>query len=442
MSDHDKPGVFRRIADQVEDTAEKAIRQVVRHEEHEEHEEHEGHHHTGAHEPVIVNVTVPVTVQCCPPGSPGGGGTPGGAPGRPVHGTGSSDGTVTGGITSQGGVLGVVTRPPTIWPGTRTQLFLPFLLVRANAGDTGLRPVSGVFWESPDIFVLPGVAPANAPAIPADLGGIAQAGTDNTVYAHVWNLGQAQAVDVLVEFYWFNPALSFSSDQAHLIGAVWTNLAARSQAGSHRVVKCPASWPAMYVNGGHECLVVRVSEPVTDPLAGPAWDASQNRHIAQRNIHVMAAATVNPHVAGPPGAGLAAAAPAGASLPTIGIDVGPMFGGTAQVAVSRADATTMPWLHLVTMSRGATFGTAAPTGDVGITAPVPSGSGVPNLGAVPDPRAAGLIADTQGVVGDGRQIAFYASDANPGAGSSHIYRVTGTQDGTIFGGYTVVLLGS
>ena len=74
--------------------------------------------------------------------------------------------------------------------------------------------------------------------------------------------------------------------------------------------------------------------------------------------------------------------------------------------------------------------------------PCPAGSGVPNLGGVPDPRGAGLMGDTQGVTADGQQVAVHATDANPGAGNAHVYRVNGHQDGAIFGGYTVVVTGS
>jgi hypothetical protein len=434
MSEREGEGHLRRLVDGVEDAVEAAVKGVAAAADkvedavertftgHDDDEEERHRHHRHRHRDDDVTVTVNVNVSCCPPGGgPGPGG--GGPPGRPGHVTGTTDNTIGGGILTPGDVITVVTRPPTVWPGPRTKLYLPYLFIRANAGDAGTRPVSGVFWESPDILVMPGVDPPHAPPIPPDLGGVAQAGADNTLYAHVWNLGQAPATDVLVEFYWFNPSLGFSGDQAHLIGVTWTDLAARGNTGSHKLVKCPVSWTAQYVNGGHECLVVRASQAATDPLAAPAWDASRNRHIGQRNIHVMSAAEA-------------------AAKPTIGVDVGPLFGGTAQLGVARADTTTMPWLHLVTMSRTTTFGTAPPTGDLGITAPVPAGAGIPDLGAVPDPRAAGLIGDSQGVNADGQQVAVHATDGNPGAGNAHVYRVSGTQDGATFGGYTVVVLGS
>lgn len=430
-----KAGGLRRIVDGVEDAVESVVHEVAgaadRVEDAVERvftgrgERHEHRHHEQHGGPEDVHITVNVNVACCPPGTTSGGtGTGGGGPGsgggRPGHATGTSDGSL-GPVTDPGGIIGIVTRPPTVWPGPRPKLYLPYLFIRAFAGDTGTRPVNGVFWESPDILIAPGVDPAHAPAVPPDLGGVAQAGADNTLYAHVWNLGQAPATDVLVEFYWFNPSIAFSSTAAHLIGATWTNLAARGNTGSHRLLKCPTSWPAMYVNGGHECLVVRLSQPATDPLSGPPWDAAKNRHVGQRNIHVM-----SPEEA--------------AAKPTIGLDVGPLFGGTAEMRVTRADTGTMPWLHLATNDRHVLPGTAAATGDLGITPARPTGGGIPNLGAVPDPRAAGLMGDTQGVTADGQQIAVHATDADPGAGNAHVYRVSGHQDGSIFGGYTVVVL--
>src|SRR6202158_5847151 len=39
--------------------------------------------------------------------------------------------------------------------GARKDEFLPFLFIRAKAGDRGGRKINGEFWESPDIYVAP-----------------------------------------------------------------------------------------------------------------------------------------------------------------------------------------------------------------------------------------------------------------------------------------------
>ncbi|KAH9208922.1 hypothetical protein DL95DRAFT_467304 [Leptodontidium sp. 2 PMI_412] len=193
---------------------------------------------------VIVNVNVgPISGSCCPP-QPGGGttgpGTSGGTTtgGRPTHTTGTTDGHI--------------------------------------AKDTGARPIIGVFWESPDIIILPGVHPSVAPSTPPEkLGGYAKAGVDNTVYAHVWNLGQAPYWRALVEFFWFNPTMGFDGKDANLIGFAHVDLNGRGARGCHKLVKCPNSWKAAYVNGGHECVVVRISYPVKDPLSEPPWGCEE-----------------------------------------------------------------------------------------------------------------------------------------------------------------------
>ncbi len=415
---------IRRMVDGVEDAVERVL------EGDEDEKRHRGRPdddqggggHSGQAQPTTSPVIVNVNVECgcCPPATQPGTTTPPGT--RPPHVTGTSDGTLPGGIVDVGGIVGTITRPPTVWPGARDQLFLPFLFMRANAGDLGVRPTVGPFWESPDILIEAGVDPTHAPPIPTSFGAIAKAGVDNTLYAHIWNLGQAPCPDTLVEFYWFNPSLGFDGAHANLVGATWTDLGARGAADSHRLVRCPVSWRAQFVNGGHECLMVRMSQAALDPLSAPAWDASRNRHIGQRNIHVMSAAEA-------------------AAKPSLPIAVGPLFGGAAVVAVQRADAAAVPWLHMVTMDRTRTLGTGVPTGDVGLTPPTPAGTPLPNLGAVPDPRGAGLIGDSHGVTGDGQQVGFHATDGNPGAGQAHIYRVTGNQNGNLFGGYTVIVIG-
>ncbi len=370
-------------------------------------------------------VTVNLKVDCCCSCSSSGGGTPGTTKpgGRPTHQTGTSDGSVSGGLGASGGLVGIPTRPASTWPGTRTELFLPLLFIRTRLGDTGARPVVGAFWESPDILIAPNVGPASAPARPPDLGATARADVENTIYAHVWNLGQAPAHGAIIEFYWFNPTLGFNGTAANFIGKAFVDLDGRGSPGSHKLVKCPFSWIPKFLNGGHECLVVRISHPVTDPLASPPWDASKNRHVGQRNIHVMSAAEA-------------------AAKPTLGINVGPLYGQPGQLQVARAETGTMPWLFLATNSRTNIPATGAANGVVGITPPIPVGAGLPKLGTIPDPQAAGVIGDTHSVNGDNQQVGFLATDGNPGSGKANVYRVSGTQNGEAFGGYTVVVLGS
>jgi hypothetical protein len=167
----------------------------------------------------------------------------------------------------------------------RKDRFLPFLLVRAILGDNGTRPVGDVFWESPDIWIAEG-DPSTTPDLPAGPGGVIRAGTANTLYAHVWNLGLAPILGVRVEFYWLDPSLGLDPATIHLVGTTSVDLAPRVSLECHHLVKCLTPWVPTFVNNGHECLIVRVSS-IGDPIGPDEWNAQVNRHVGQRNVSVV-----------------------------------------------------------------------------------------------------------------------------------------------------------
>ena len=258
------------------------------------------------------------------------------------------------------------------------------------------------------------------------LGQVALAGQPNTIYAHVWNFGNAAANEVVVEFYWVNPALGISIASVNLIAQTFTALGAKGSGSSHRVVKCPVAWVPTFVNGGHECLLVRVWDNPSDLPGQPTFDASWNRHVAQRNIHVNAPAKASGAMRV-----LQAASGAPALQQPILIKVGPLFEAPATVTVQRVAPTAVPWLQLHTGKRGVFPAMAAPTGVPTLSPPTGTAGGFPTAGG----------AATQHVHGDDQHVAFTTSDVAPGPGEAHAYRVTATQAGTVFGGYTIVLLG-
>lgn len=355
----------------------------------------------------------------CGPGDGGGSGKPG----RPTRPPGTSNGTVAPGAVLTTGIINQPDKPG-VWGGPRADLQLPYLFMRANPGDLGVRPVvNAPFWESPDIFILAGVGPDAAPDIPPALGQVAQAGQPNTIYAHVWNFGNASANEVLVEFYWVNPALGISADSVNLIAQTVTAIGAKGSGNAHVMVKCPESWVPTFINGGHECLLVRVWDNPSDLPGQPAFDASWNRHVAQRNIHVNAPGT-SAGAAGLPPAGLALQQP-------ILIKVGPLFGAPATVAVERVAPSTVPWLQLRTGTRGVFPVMATPTGTPTLSPPTTTGGGFPTTGG----------AASHTVQGDDKHVAFSTTDQAPGPGEAHVYRVNAAQGGVVFGGYTIVLLG-
>jgi hypothetical protein len=101
------------------------------------------------------------------------------------------------------------------------------------------------------------------------------------------------------------------------------------------------------------------------------------------------------------------------------------------VAVQRAAPHEMPWLQLRTGVRGQFPGQAAPTGVALLGAPRPIGTGTGIDGG----------ATQHDVENDHQQVVFHTTDDPPSPGEAHIYRVTASQQGQVFGGYTVVMLG-
>ena len=123
------------------------------------------------------------------------------------------------------------------------------------------------------------------------------------------------------------------------------------------------------------------------------------------------------------------------ALPTpmapLTLKVGALYGEPAQVTVARTAPHEMPWLQLHTGTRGLFPPQAAATGTVALTGPSPVGGG-------PGPGGLGV---TQNITGDDQQLQLTTTDAPPKPGEAHVYRVSASQQGQIFGGYTVVLLG-
>jgi hypothetical protein len=326
--------------------------------------------------------------------------------------------------------------------GPRKDEFLPYLLIRAAGGDRGARPYSGVFWESPDIFVLPRTDASAAPLMPVDAGGVAEANRPNTLYAHVWNLGKAPAYRVRVEFYWFNPSLGFSRSAANLVGATYVDLANRFthldhwteiqapyghwlSRGCHAIVRCPTTWVPTYENGGHECLVVRAFEPLLDGLSPDQFSPAADRHVGQRNIAVVQASSP-------------------ASLDLV-LDLGwrdrP---GDAEVDLEVVPPNSMEWLRVLTRRRDPGLAPPAAEVAVGLLPPAPAGSARRVLGLEPGAGATELLAQRERFHRgcDALELTLHASIANLEPNEAQVVRVRQRVDGEIAGGYSVVLVGA
>jgi hypothetical protein len=313
-------------------------------------------------------------------------------------------------------------------------------VVRNQSGDTGNRPFSGVFWESPDIGVLPNVDADSAPLMPPDMGGVAVAGRPNTLYAHIWNLGKAPAYRVRVEFYWFNPSLGISRADAHLIGAAWVDLGDRFTVypewremnqpygsyisrGCHAIVRCPQSWIPQMLNNGHECLVVRAFEPMMDSVSLDQFSSAQDRHIGQRNLAVVEAHS-----------------PASIDL---ALDLGwPTHPGDAEVEVQLEGPNSMEFVKLLTRSRSPAFLPSSHKIVYGLMPPSAPGNRVPPISGLPLEHIGSLLRTREHIQRgcEPLSVTFHASAENLTKRRAQVLRIRQKVAGEVVGGYTVLMI--
>jgi hypothetical protein len=297
-----------------------------------------------------------------------------------------------------------------------------------------------VFWESPDIFVAPNVEASAAPFLPPTFGGVAVVNAPNTLYAHVWNLGNSPAYRVRVEFYWFNPSLGISRSDANLIGAAYVDLANRYthypewrevdspspylSRGAHAIVRCPVTWFPIYENNGHECLVVRAFEPIKDGLNVDVFSAAASRQVAQRNIAIALSQS-----------------PATVNVP---LDLGyPTVPGTATVDIEIVSPSSMEFLKLYVGPTGTPVATA--------TEPLAAGLFPPSLRNAPLLALDKIALESRSLLlrpgetfdrgCDPVSVGFHASVESLKPNEGYVVRIRQRVDDQVVGGYSVVLLG-
>lgn len=134
------------------------------------------------------------------------------------------------------------------------------------------------WWESMAIWTVPGTDPSGPQGQPV-------AGQPCYVWAHVLNTGNSPVENATVNFYWANPGVGFDRTTATPIGTAFVSLGA----GDAADVLCLTAWIPAFVNGGHECVLAEAFHPSFDPLpSGSAFNVPADRHVAQRNLSVLA----------------------------------------------------------------------------------------------------------------------------------------------------------
>lgn len=141
------------------------------------------------------------------------------------------------------------------------------------------------WWDSPDIWVVPGNDPNGPPGAPI-------AGTTNYLWGRVHNTGNSASNGVRVDFYWADPSGQIAVGAATQVGSAFADL----PPGATQEVLCLVPWIPVIVNGGHECLLAVAHgagdiNPLPDPLPnGFPFQPTLHEQIAQRNVTVVLAA--------------------------------------------------------------------------------------------------------------------------------------------------------
>ncbi len=141
------------------------------------------------------------------------------------------------------------------------------------------------WWDSADIWVVPGNDPNGPPGAPI-------AGTTNYLWGRVHNTGNSASNGVRVDFYWADPSGQIAVGAATQIGSAFADL----PPGATQEVLCLVPWIPVIVNGGHECLLAVAHgpgdiNPLPDPLPnGFPFQPTLHEQIAQRNVTVVLAA--------------------------------------------------------------------------------------------------------------------------------------------------------
>jgi hypothetical protein len=175
-------------------------------------------------------------------------------------------------------------------------------------------------------------------------------------------------------------------------------------------------------NNGHECLVVRVFEQFMDSVDPTNYNARIDRHIGQRNIAVVQAASP-------------------AELDLL-LDVCPATApGRAEVELSIDQPASMPWLQLYMGPDRAVPRQSSSPLLAGLLPPTLAGTRRVNLSHLDRAHRAPFLSQHERFhLGcDPVRIGMHAA-ADVEQGEAHVVRLRQSVEGTLVGGYTLVLL--
>lgn len=155
-----------------------------------------------------------------------------------------------------------------------------FLYIRSYAGDTGLRPFSGIaFWNSPDIDIIPLTS-----TVPISNNTI-DAGETYVLRCRLHNSGDVMVPYPKVEFFLTTPSLGFDVRFATQLGATLM----RGILLPHGNGWADLTYNVPITEGGHKCLFARTFSfsPLDKPYDLYSLDPTKDRHIGQKNLNIV-----------------------------------------------------------------------------------------------------------------------------------------------------------
>lgn len=151
-----------------------------------------------------------------------------------------------------------------------------YLGIRTNPADDLSEPLPSQYkgWISPDIHVIQPSGSRASKAI---------AGSKNEVEVIVSNKGGIEAVDAKVDAFFADPSTAFTPATAAKIGSKYVTVPAHQREGVR------FSWTPSTSEAGHRCLLSRVGLfAPPDTYQNPnKFEVRKDRHVAQKNIHVI-----------------------------------------------------------------------------------------------------------------------------------------------------------
>lgn len=157
---------------------------------------------------------------------------------------------------------------------------ITYLYIRTNPADDGTEPLPTALkhWVSPNITIIKPDGTRGTEAV---------ANQQNQVEVLVTNGGGITANNAFVDVFFADPSTAFTPATATPIGDGYITLSGYSMG----TLTLP--WTPTSTDAGHRCLVARVSLliPPDTYANGLIFDVRGDRHVAQRNIHVLVLAS-------------------------------------------------------------------------------------------------------------------------------------------------------